>query len=445
VIALHPDHDQVLLTGGSERYSLPSFLAVEHATGATRHINRAMSELFGVAAIVLRHVGDLPRGDGHVDRFYSADVLPPVDSSDSDHRWIAVAELDTWSDMPPVHLQQIRTCVSDLRHPELPSPRRLPWTQPGWYSAACRWISEQAEGIVAGTVEQITCWEQSCVLRVSTQDGLLFFKALPEMYAVEIPAVEMLASRFASNIPATVAVSIEKRWLLMRDFGGRPLMDCRDSASWHSAIHVYASMQRSMELHVDQMEAVGIPARPLGDLSQHLTNLLADEAALLSGQEGGLSPEERDELRVALPGIETHVQRIERLGIADTLEHGDLHAHNINVGDDGLVFYDWTLTAVTHPFLSMAYLEQFLEGKNSALPVSLESLREAYVKHWSTIAEVPDLRQGLRSAMVLLPLYWALTYHQFIMPFLEPRDRWLREKGVPFHLRQFLRHKLRAD
>lgn len=57
VIALHPDHDQVLLIERNDGFSLPGFLALEHATGATRHINRCMLELFRIQTVVLRLVG----------------------------------------------------------------------------------------------------------------------------------------------------------------------------------------------------------------------------------------------------------------------------------------------------------------------------------------------------------------------------------------------------
>lgn len=446
VIALHPDRDQVMLIEQTDGYTLPGFLAQEHATGATLHINRAMLQRFDMQTVVLRHVDDRSTDSRNIDRFYWVDVLSPSNRDSSSAHFVAVSELDE-TGMPPVLLQHIHTCADDRQQGQAPY-LRLPWSQPGWYSAATQWIAEQVEAIgsaQAGAVEQITGWEQSCVLRVPTKTGRLFFKALPGMYAVELCVLDLLAPQFGDSIPATVAVSTKNRWLLMEDFGGHPLMECPDGAAWLSAIRTYASMQRSMEHHVDQMVAVGVPARPLGDLVAHVTDLLDDDGALLCGQARGLTPEEREQIRAALPEIDTHVQCLERLGIPDTLEHGDLHAHNINVRDDGLVFYDWTLTAVTHPFLSMAYLEHFLAGKQETPPVSVESLRETYLAHWSDMAQLADLRRGLRSAMVLLPLYWALTYFQFIMPFLEPRDRWLRDKGVPFHLRQFLSHALRAD
>ncbi len=146
---------------------------------------------------------------------------------------------------------------------------------------------------------------------------------------------------------------------------------------------------------------------------------------------------ERDAVRAELGKAHEAIQVLEDLGIPDTLEHGDLHPDNINVSHDGPIFYDWALVAVTHPFLSIAYLCHFMKNSRSR-PVRIERLADSYLYCWTDCAAQSSLDRALAASQSLLPLYWAVTYHTQIMPFLEERDRWLREQGAPFHLRQFL-------
>lgn len=135
--------------------------------------------------------------------------------------------------------------------------------------------------------------------------------------------------------------------------------------------------------------------------------------------------------------VETLVY-LDRDALPPTLEHGDLHPHNIHIADEHPLFFDWSLSAQTHPFFSLAYFLDYLKtGKIDNAP-ALDLLRDAYLETWTTYAPRRDLLAALEHTHRLLPLYWALNYQQIILPKMEKRDRWLREKGLPFLLRQLL-------
>src|SRR5207244_3111912 len=76
--------------------------------------------------------------------------------------------------------------VTEIRQTPLVDGRE--WTQPGWFGRACAWLERQASsaGWTIHTVDQIRTWEFSCVLRVQTDQGELYFKAMPETYAGEV-------------------------------------------------------------------------------------------------------------------------------------------------------------------------------------------------------------------------------------------------------------------
>ena len=68
----------------------------------------------------------------------------------------------------------------DREHGEIP-PQRPPWHVPGWFSKADTWIHHQLDSLgvqVTGGVEQHRVgWNASCLLRVMTGEGGIYFKA----------------------------------------------------------------------------------------------------------------------------------------------------------------------------------------------------------------------------------------------------------------------------
>src|SRR5207249_2869586 len=43
-------------------------------------------------------------------------------------------------------------------------------------------------------------------------------------------------------------------------------------------------------------------------------------------------------------------------GLPPTLEHGDFHAGNVRVTDDGCIFYDWSHATLTYPLVGLGDL-----------------------------------------------------------------------------------------
>jgi hypothetical protein len=66
-------------------------------------------------------------------------------------------------------------------------------------------------------------WGISCLLRVPTSAGDLYFKAVPPLFAREGMITVEVATFCPEHAPTVVAVEPARRWLLLEDFGPRRL------------------------------------------------------------------------------------------------------------------------------------------------------------------------------------------------------------------------------
>jgi hypothetical protein len=72
----------------------------------------------------------------------------------------------------------IEICLAEVTGAAVP-PLRRPWARPGWFDSAETWIHQQLPrlGVAAnGPIEQRRTWARSCILRVPTDSGFLYWK-----------------------------------------------------------------------------------------------------------------------------------------------------------------------------------------------------------------------------------------------------------------------------
>jgi hypothetical protein len=85
-----------------------------------------------------------------------------------------------------------------------PPPLRPPWARPGWLDEATAWIHARLgeRGLAAtGPIVQVKVWSISCLLRVPTSGNILYFKAVPPLFAQESRITEALGRRYPGHAP----------------------------------------------------------------------------------------------------------------------------------------------------------------------------------------------------------------------------------------------------
>jgi hypothetical protein len=286
-------------------------------------------------------------------------------------------------------------------------------------------------------MQQIRAWEFSCVLRVQTEQGDLYFKALPGSYAGEPRLAQYLATCFPGFEPDVVAIHEGERWLLMRACPGQCLEAGAPPSAWERAAAAYAELQVAATAHSNALQALGCRQRGPAELRALLGSLLADEPALLGPSEWGLSMDELDSLRRLGPRLEAACDELIDAGLPLAIEHGDLWSSNVYVSDKAVAFIDWTDACLSHPFFSLLPLLQSAEWELDPSTVAETQARmiDGYLEHWTPYAERERLRRAMTLARPLAALHIATTYWRSIP---QPHTQWWIPRMVPFFVRMAL-------
>ena len=185
---------------------------------------------------------------------------------------------------------------------------------------------------------------------------------------------------------------------------------------WAATLSRLAELQRVLAADPIALEVAGVAAAPLGRLADDVPRLLADDALLLVGRDGGLTSAEAARIRERIPELADACHALAASGIPDSLEHGDLAADEIILGEMGPVILDWSDGSITHPFLSAASL---LGGGPEPATDAGDGRASAYLGPWLTaglgLTEAAG-RSALDTARTVLPLHLAALYADRILP-----------------------------
>jgi hypothetical protein len=301
-----------------------------------------------------------------------------------------------------------------------PHPLRAPWEKPGWFRRAESWAIEQLDALrieVTALAQQIKgAWPYSCVFRLSTTAGDVYFKAVAQSQANEPALIPHLSKRWPANVPELLAADLSSRWMLMRDFGGVDLKQLDDT--YHAAaVQLFAKLQ--IDSINDDWSTYGCEDRRLPRIARHMQELMSDSAALQPDREERLTDEEIARVRDISMEYQRLCEQLDSYALPGTLVQQDFRFNNVRVANDNrFIFYDWADSVVSHPFFSMTrYL-------NYVHPVERrEPLIEAYLKPWASFASMDHLHDAFAIARRLNAMYQAVRFH-IAMGRAEPNVGW---------------------
>ncbi|MCB0060663.1 MAG: hypothetical protein KDE19_01055, partial [Caldilineaceae bacterium] len=178
----------------------------------------------------------------------------------------------------------------------------LPWDQSDWLDSATTWIHTQL-ATAGREVESITVLHQrpwSTFARISTDQGIVYFKAPAPAFRYEAALTQLLAHRYPACTTPLLAIEPEQGWLLTVD-AGITLNEIDPTPTqvehWVALLPRYVELQMAMVRQVPELLAAGMPDRRLTTLPNLYQELLQDREALLIGQESGLTTEEYQRLQ----------------------------------------------------------------------------------------------------------------------------------------------------
>jgi hypothetical protein len=323
-----------------------------------------------------------------------------------------------------------------------PSTSVLP---PDRLNEALDWIQAALSRIgygLTGTIVEVHARPWSAVLRVPTDRGNLFFKAVAPFLATEVSLNLVLMKRVPAVTLPVLAADETRGWLLLPD-GGPRLREIlhvdRDLTHWDRVLPVYAQAQIELAPHVTELLATGIPDRRLIRIPNLYEQLIEKAQRLEIESDKRLSDNEFRRLR----NLSSHVERLclelSAYPLPESLHHGDLHDGNIFLPVGSPRFFDWGDASISHPFVSLRTVFVSVEitfdlpdGGASDYP-----FRDAYLQPWTRFAPADDLLSAFRLAQLIAPLVSALSWYHAVAPLPAPaRGR----DGLAVHnlLREFM-------
>lgn len=322
---------------------------------------------------------------------------------------------------------------------------RLRWQEPEWLAEVEGWIDarlrEHGIGVSRPLVQpHLRPW--STVLRVPSDGGDLYFKAVAPEFHHE-PALSLyLARRFPGIMPRILASDPARGWLLMEGGGQRlrEILQANGSVRhWEEVLPAYAAMQIELAAQTDTLLDLGVPDRRLATLPARFEEMLADETLLGLGRGHGLDATTHRHLWEFRATFADLCQQLAAAPIPESLDHGDFHDGNIFVQRGGYRFLDWGDCSVTHPFFSLRTVFVSLEN---TFGVEEDShlhgqVQEPYLAGWLSYASQAELQAVGALARRLAPFIAALRWRRALVT-LEPEQRAEYAHAVPSLLRELL-------
>ncbi|MBP3966672.1 aminoglycoside phosphotransferase family protein [Paenibacillus lignilyticus] len=391
---------------------------------------REMSRMLGQPVVAYRYVSISENlQSGRQEGIFLLDNLGSDQLSPAG-RWVCGDDLPSLKFNRLDHLEVMYNYCSEPETGDQPKYRR-PWESSGWFKQATAWTKEVLGSLgieIVAQPEPLKWWSLSCVLRVPTSHGNVYFKVNADqpLFVDEAKFLQFMSKLYQERVPVVLAAEPHHGWMLSSDSG----VSIRNSVSMEQKIEllrIFAGIQLDAIPHVDELLEIGCADRRPDRHIPLIAPLLDDD--LMTAQ---LTPEEISELRKQMPKVVEMNKKLSEYAVPSTLLHGDLNLGNVTNSNARLSFIDWTDASVGHPFMDM-----FLIYDESDLTLRAQ-LRDVYLEMWSDFEPMHRLLELWSLCEVMHAIHHAISY-QSILHHTEVRSRAELDDGPPFYLRKALR------
>jgi len=264
---------------------------------------------------------------------------------------------------------------------------------------------------LTGPVELVHSRPWSTVFRAPAGDSALFLKVCAVTQVQEPRVIELVAREAPELVPGFVARHPSEPWVILRDGGIRlrqAVPGVAQLAVWRALLPRYAELQRSLLGREAELLATGLTDRRLDRIPRLLERVLDDDRWAPEGSRG--------RVRALLPAIERLCAELAGIGIGPSLDHDDLHDHNVLIQDGRPSIIDWGDASLTHPFLALAVTERFaaLAADVASDASEIRALREAYLESWTGLAPDAALRRAAEIGSALGVVTGGLTNYEIV-------------------------------
>jgi aminoglycoside phosphotransferase (APT) family kinase protein len=353
---------------------------------------------------------------------------PPADwSPPPGHAWLPINGFP--GDLPDVIAPRLGEWLAELRGEAAMPALRPRWSRPGWYGRASAWMTDQLAAAgrpPTAPPVQVYQWGISALLRAPTATGDVYLKAIFPPFACEPAVSVLLEQRFPGRVPSVLAIEPDEGWILMDDFGRRIVREDGNDADHEAGIRLLAAIQHAMAKQTNDLLAAGCPVRPLASLADDLERTLAEPVAL------GALDTATERIGATVAWVRDATRDLGDLGLPDTLVHGDFHAGNVALVDDGVLIFDWSDAALGNPIVDLV---TWLGEEHE--PARRGRSFEAWLAAWADVIDPPTVRAKLDAMLGVGAAYQCVSYVG-ILRALEPATRYTLSGGLRYFFGRIL-------
>ncbi len=258
-----------------------------------------------------------------------------------------------------------------------------------WRREVEEWIAARLPGVTVTGVEQTRIRPWSTQLRVESDAGRHWFKAVPPGAAHEAGLHALLGELVPDDVSRPLAVDAARGWILDVDHGPTWREErAATTADWQALMAGVAGLQQRLARHGDAILATGVPdCRPARavDLFDRFVTLFAE---LDPEHPCHLDAGSAAELRDHRPMVAEAAARLADSELPVTLQHGDLHTDNVFATPEGLRLFDFGDAQWAHALEVLAVPRGVIEDDGD---VAWEQVLAAYAGAWDlTPAAIAD-------------------------------------------------------
>ncbi len=325
-----------------------------------------------------------------------------------------------------------------------PLPGRGTPTSPVWRSEAfeaelATWCASVLDCEVRLESHKVRCW--SAVWRVHTGDGVYYAKQNCPGQAFEATLLPLLGDLSARVVPVS-AFDADRGFLLTPDQGpvfGETVGDSLEP--WVAIAREGALLQRELVDHVAELERAGCTRLGPAEVPAYVAARTEQYAALPVGDRRRLDAEEAAALRRLVPEVERWADQLLALGLPLSLNHSDLHEHNVFAVDGGLRFFDFGDAVVSDPLSVLLTTLRVLRGNLdcAADDPRVTAVSDAALEVWSDLASTSEMRAALPAALQLGKVARSESWARCLPSVTDEEEEefgghatyWLRDLGAP--------------
>lgn len=280
-----------------------------------------------------------------------------------------------------------------------------PFAQVGWLEELFRWVDAQTAPLglrTTGEFQQFSGGPTFSLVRLTTQNGALWFKAPGELNAHELSITVRIAHRFPQHVPGILGVHTAWKGWLSVESPGTPLDRLTRCAAWERVAEALAELQIESIAKCSELVEAGCKDMGLIRVQEAIEPFLSRMNEFMRAQErSSPAPLSASELDSLGDGLSEAFSQLRSFGFPDTLGHLDCNPGNIVVSPDRCAFLDWAEACVTNPVITFEYLRRHLGRSGVEEPAADARVVAAYSRPWASLFSPEEF---LRAVTVASPV-----------------------------------------